>query len=273
MIKCAITGSSGVLGKRLLELLPFKFYEFKKDIRDKNEIEKWIQKQDFEILIHLAALVPVNKADSNHQRAYDINVKGTKNLIEALIKKKNMPKWFFYSSTSHVYKPSKFFKTISERETPKPQNFYGKTKLLSEKLLLKKLQKFPIKLCIGRIFSFSDKRQTLPYVLPSIIKKFENSKKIVNLKNLNNFRDFLNIRDIILAINILRKKQKSGIFNIGSGDVFNLKEIATLINKKYKKKIRFKDECKSTYLIANNKKLKKLKWKPKKFNNNINYFY
>ena len=29
---CAITGSSGVLGKKIKKLLPYKFYEFKDDV-------------------------------------------------------------------------------------------------------------------------------------------------------------------------------------------------------------------------------------------------
>ena len=32
MITCAITGSSGVLGQKIKKYLPYKFYEFKKDI-------------------------------------------------------------------------------------------------------------------------------------------------------------------------------------------------------------------------------------------------
>ena len=35
MITCGITGSNGVLGKKLKKILPYKFYEFKKDIRKK----------------------------------------------------------------------------------------------------------------------------------------------------------------------------------------------------------------------------------------------
>jgi dTDP-4-dehydrorhamnose reductase len=65
MITCAITGSNGVLGKKLIKKLPYKFYEFKKDIRDLKSVEEWVLKKDFDIVIHLAALVAVNEVNKN----------------------------------------------------------------------------------------------------------------------------------------------------------------------------------------------------------------
>ena len=88
MITCAITGSNGVLGKKLKKELPYKFYEFKKDIRDKKNVEEWVLKKDFDILIHLAAQVSVYKVNKDYKKAYDINVNGTLHLVNSIIKKK-----------------------------------------------------------------------------------------------------------------------------------------------------------------------------------------
>ena len=270
MIKCGITGGSGVLGRRIRENLPYKFYLFKKDITNKNEVKKWVDKNEFDIFIHLAAKVPVNIINKNYKKAYNVNVNGTLNLIDSLNKKKIKPKWLFYASTSHVYKISYKSTKISEKFTATPQNKYGKTKLMAEKYLIQKLN---IKICIGRIFSFTDKNQKPPYVIPSIEKKIRLSKKEITLSNLNHFRDFLNVKDIVSAIDLLRKNKATGIYNIGTGNQFNLKTIATLIAKKFKKKINFVDSKKTTYLISNCKKISKLNWKPKKFNMNLKYFY
>ena len=173
MITCAITGSNGVLGKKIKDKLPYKFYEFNKDIRNLKSVEEWVLKKDFDIIIHLAALVAVDKVNKNYKKAYDINVKGTLNLIKAITKKKNKPKWFFFASTSHVYKPTSKFKKISEINQTNPQNKYGLTKLIAEKHLKNLLKKHPIKVCIGRIFSFTDKKQKSPFVIRSIIKKIK----------------------------------------------------------------------------------------------------
>jgi nucleoside-diphosphate-sugar epimerase len=273
MIRCAITGSNGVLGKALISKLPFKFYKFKGDIRKKKNLEKWINKKDFDILIHLAALVPIKSVNKNYKKAYEINVEGTLNLINFILKKKIKPKWFFYASTSHVYKITNKLTKISEKNKINPQNKYGLTKLMAENLLKKKMKNSQIKLCIGRIFSFTDKNQKPPFLIPSIIKKLKSKSKTICFSNLNHYRDFLSLKDIVLAIDTLRKKNKIGIYNIGSGKEFDLKDIAYLFAKKYKKKIDFKNNNKPSFLISNNKKILNTSWKPKKFNNNIDYFY
>ena len=273
MIKCGITGSSGVLGRKIIKILPYKFYKFKKDITNINEVKKWVAKNNFDILIHLAAKVPVKRVSKDYKKSYNVNVNGTLNLIDSLIQKKIKPKWLFFSSTSHVYKLNFKPHKISENEKPYPQTKYGKTKFIAENYLQKKLNKTDIKICIGRIFSFTDKNQKTPFVIPSISKKIKSSKKKVTLHKLNHFRDFLNTKDIVSAIDLLRKKNASGIYNIGTGNQFYLKTIAQLISKKFNKKINFIDSNKKTYLISNNKKISKLNWKPQKFNMNLNYFY
>ena len=272
MLTCAITGSKGVLGSKLKKKIPLKFYEFHGDITNKNKVNQWIQKKDFDIIIHLAALVPTNLVNKNYKKAYEVNVIGTNSLINSLKKKVNKPKWLFFSSTSHVYKPLNKFKKISEKSKLDPASKYGKTKILAEKLLLKKLKKYSIKVCIGRIFSFTDKKQKEPFVIPSIKKKLNNSKKKIIFKNINHFRDFLNTDDIISAIYILMKTSKFGIYNIGSGKKFDLRKIVKLFNKN-NKDIVFKNTKRPTYLISNNNKLLKTKWRPSKFKDNIKYFY
>ena len=72
---------------------------------------------------------------------------------------------------------------------------------------------------------------------------------------------------------MLRRREAEGIYNIGSGNKFNLKTIAHLIAKKFNKKISFINTKKTTYLISNNNKILKLNWKPRKFNMNLKYFY
>ena len=273
MIKCGITGSKGVLGKVIRKSLPYKFYEFNKDITNKEEIEEWVNNNNFDILIHLAAKVATNQVNADYKKSFDVNVNGTLNLINVLNKKKIKPQWLFFASTSHVYKLNYKSHKISEKEKPKPQSRYGKTKYFAEKYLIQKLKKSNMNLCIGRIFSFTDKNQKPPFVIPSITKKIKASKNKVTLHKLNHYRDFLNTKDIALAIDILRKKKAKGIYNIGTGNQFHLKDIASLISNKFNKKITFVDSKKKSYLISNNKKILKLNWKPRKFNTNLEYFY
>ncbi len=274
MLKCGITGATGVLGRRIIKKLPYKFIIFKNNIENYKKVQKWVNSNKLDIVLHLAAVVPTNKVNKNFGKAKSINIYGTKNLVKAILKTPNPPKWVFYASTSHVY-PSTFKKKkFSENHKAKPYSKYGKTKLGGEKIIEQNFENKKINFCIGRIFSFTDQNQKKPFVIPSLISKIKYSnQKQVKLTNLNHYRDFLSTEDIALAIKILCKYCKKGIYNIGSGKEINLKNIAEIIAKKYKKKIYFEKDNRPTFLISNSGKLKKLGWKPKKFKNSINYFY
>ncbi len=275
MLKCAITGSRGILGRKIRSILPFKFYAFKGSVENYKKVDDWINSKKYDALIHLAAIVPTKKVNKDYKKAKLVNVKGTKNLVKAVLKSKNPPKWFFYASTSHIYSVKFNNKKISENSRIYPYTKYGKTKRDAEKIIEKNFQNEKVKFCIGRIFSFTDKNQKPPYVIPNLIKKIKKAKKNkeLNLTNLNHYRDFLSTNDISYAIGKLYKKNKSGIYNIGSGNKICLKTIALLIAKKYKKRINFSDNIKPTFLISNINKIKKIGWRPKKFNRNLKYFY
>jgi len=274
MLKCAITGAKGVLGKRIRKILPYRFYPFKKKIENSNEVNKWINLRKYDLVIHLAAIVPTKKVSKNYKRAKSVNIQGTKNIVNAVLNTKYPPKWFFYASTSHVYSTKFRNKKISETSTINPYTKYGKTKREGEKIIEKNFQNKKTKFCIGRIFSFTDKNQKKPFLIPSLVEKIKKrtDTKIV-IENIDHYRDFLPTKDIALAIKILFNKKCIGIYNIGSGKKINLKNIALLIGKKNKKKIYFKKNNKVTYLVSNINKIKNLGWKPSKFKKSIDYFY
>ena len=70
MIKCGITGSNGNLGKSIVKQnKKFHFIKFKGDITKKNSVNIWVKKNNFDILFHLAALVPSNEVNKNYKKA------------------------------------------------------------------------------------------------------------------------------------------------------------------------------------------------------------
>lgn len=249
-----ITGSTGSLGKNLIKIFPnIKFHTFNGDIRNKHKLSLWIKKNNFEAVIHLAAIVPIKTVNQNKKKAYNVNFKGTKYLVDGLVN--SNVKWFFFASTSHVYRSSK--KKILENDPKKPISYYGVTKLLAEKYIVKKLMKSKIKFCIGRIFSTSNVNQKKNYLVPDLINKAKKTKNELIFQNLNHYRDFISMKEISNIIILLYKKRFKGVINIGRGKGILLKDIAKVICRKYKKKCNFEDNKKITYLISNNKKLKR----------------
>ena len=247
-ISCCLTGDTGSLGKIIKKNnKDFRFILFKNDIRNRKEVFRWILKNNPDIIIHLAAIVPIKEVEKNRKYALEVNYKGTKNIVDAALESKI--KWLFFASTSHVYNSN--LKKISEKFATKPISFYGKTKLKAENYILKKLKKSKTSYCIGRIFSTANINQKKNYLIPDLIYKIKNSKKRLILKNLNHHRDFISMKDISKIIFSLYKKKFSGIINIGSGKKILLKNIALNILKKYNKKADFLKNKKSTSLIAN----------------------
>ena len=263
MIKCGITGFKGNLGTTFLKVNNnFRYIKFHGDIRKKKQVENWLKDNKFDIIIHLAALVPTFKVNNNYQKALDVNYNGTKHLVGGILKYQKNISWFFFASTSHVY-PFQI-KKISEKNKTQPISKYGKTKLKAENYVLKTLKNSNFNFCVGRIFSIFDNKEK-SFFVPSLIKKIKKGTKIMTLENLHHYRDFLSTKQISKIIFFLWKKNFSGIINIGSGKKTDLREVAKFVGKKEKKTILFKKN-KSTQHIANITKLKKLGLKSKKLN-------
>ena len=261
-----LTGSSGILGKQLVLLYKnINFNFFKGDIKNFNQVDKWIQHNDFDLLIHLAAIVPIKKVNSNMQKAYNVNYLGTKNLVDSIKLRKKNKIWFFLASTSHVYSKSK--KLLKESSKINPINYYAITKLKAEEYIIKN-NKY-INYCIGRIFSYTSRHQKSDYFIPNMISKLKSKKKTLSIYGVNHYRDFLPIKDVAKAIMILAKSKSTGIFNICSSKKILLSDIVNLLNFR-KKKLSFLNDYPTSHIIGSNRKIKKLNWKPT-YKNYLNY--
>ena len=261
----AISGSNGVLGKTFINKFnkySYQIIDF--DICNSKKLKKWIKTKKFDAFIHLAAIVPLKKVKKQKLLAYKTNFLATKTIVDSLIKYKNKKNFsFFYASTSHVYKTSN--SRITENSKLKPLSYYAVTKYLSEKYILQKMENTKINYTIGRIFSFTDYGQDKSFLIPSIFNLFLEKNKITKFSDLNQYRDFISTSDIVAAINCLFRKKAKGIFNIGSGKKYYLKNLVLLIKKSFFKnqKVLFFNMKKGKDLVANNSKILNLGWKPK----------
>lgn len=246
--KIGITGSTGVLGKILTDCLKKKYRVvcFKSDIRKTSKVSKWIKNNKFDAIFHLASLVPVKLCENNPYKACEINIGGTKNILEAISNEKKKP-WLFYSSTSHVYKLKKT--PISENDKIAPRTFYGYTKWIGEQLI----ENNKINFCIGRIFSFYSDSQSKDFLYPSIKKKIKENDQNIFLFNAYNVLDIQKAENVVKIIYKLFKKRAEGVFNIGTGSGIDIKDFAKLFTKK--KIIINTNTKRKVIVVANIKKL------------------
>ena len=96
MKKCGITGFKGNLGKTFLKVNNnFKYLRFRGDVRKKKQLENWLKNNKFDIIIHLLLLYQ-HRVNNNYKKALDINYRGTKHLIDGIIKYQKRYKLVFF---------------------------------------------------------------------------------------------------------------------------------------------------------------------------------
>jgi len=253
-MKIGITGASGVLGRILVDKISQQGYEYKSfegDIRNISDIQDWVDSSfPFDVVIHLAAIVPTSQVRENLGQAFDVNSVGTKNLVDVLNEKASNC-WLFYSSTGHVYKSSN--EEISEENDIEPISEYGLTKYAGEVLAKKNFKN----LCIGRIFSMYHDTQNPPFLYPNIKKRLEEEDltKFFELYGAESVRDFLNAEDIADIILKLMGKKPQGVYNIASGKATKIRDFVQSMTEE---KLKIVSLGNKDILVANIDKLNKL---------------
>ena len=103
-MKPLITGASGILGKELRKYFPESLCPSHNelDITNSTLVSDYFSKNDFDMIVHTAAMTSVRQCESEKNLAWKTNVDGTKNLIEATSKFKPNCK-FIYISTCLLY--------------------------------------------------------------------------------------------------------------------------------------------------------------------------
>ncbi|MCX7821425.1 MAG: dTDP-4-dehydrorhamnose reductase [Brevinematales bacterium] len=134
-----VTGSNGQLGSEIKELskkedINFRFTDvIELDITNYREIEKFFLNHQFEIIINCAAYTAVDKAETEKEKARQINSYALKNLARIANKTNAL---LIHISTDFVFDGKKNT-PYTEIDKPNPLSIYGKTKLEGEKIALK----------------------------------------------------------------------------------------------------------------------------------------
>lgn len=300
--KILVTGAAGYIGSSLINNYINKFNFFGLDVKKKkskfffldkkavyiksnilneNKIVEVIKKNKIEIVIHLAALIDATKSDIYRNKYYLNNFQGTKNIVNAI--NKTDVKCLIFSSSCAVYGNKQ--KNFLENMMLNPINYYGKTKLLSENFIKKKLninKKFFI-LRFLNVLGTIDQANCGPvnsncksFLVKLIENKIKNKPKIYLFgdsfmtKDGSAIREYIHLKDLIILIKKLvcnYKNLKSDIFNCGNGMGYTNYYLINRVQKllKFKYKILIKKKRKNEIAISKSsiQKIKrKLEWKP-----------
>jgi len=132
-----LTGASGKLGKAIATSYIFPpLLAPSREILDTtkpNTVKKFLDNNDFDAVIHCAAMARVKECEENPAKAIETNIIGTSNLVNAVINKERKLRKkirFIHISTDGVYPGIKG--NYSEKDETVPYNTYGWTKLGAE---------------------------------------------------------------------------------------------------------------------------------------------
>ena len=195
------------------------------DIRKINDVNNCLKKQD--IVIHLAAKISVSQSILNPSETFEVNVDGTKNVLEAC--KKNNIKKIIIASSAAVYGEGSSGMKLKENTKTDPISPYGKSKLIMEQEIEKNLLKYNKLDCIIlRFFNIFGVGQTSEYagVITKFVKRISSDEPLEIFGDGMQTRDFVSIHDIVESVNAAIKNGKNGTYNIASGKAITINKLA-----------------------------------------------
>jgi dTDP-4-dehydrorhamnose reductase len=237
MNKVIITGSNGLLGQSLLNLLlketeKYEVYGFSRginrsgredfkyvsiDITNEENLKKCVKEIKPHFIVNTAAMTQVDDCENNKEACDLLNVDVVKWLSEIA---DEIKMHIIHISTDFIFDGVKG--NYKETDTPNPISYYGLSKLKSEEVLTNSNINFTILrtiLAYGKVFDMSRSNIVL------WVKQMLEQGKEITIVN-DQYRTPTYVVDLALACKISMDKKATGVFNISSKKLMSVFEIA-----------------------------------------------
>ncbi|KAA0015054.1 MAG: NAD-dependent epimerase/dehydratase family protein [Thermoplasmata archaeon] len=252
-MKVLVTGGAGFIGSHLIDALIVKGYEVKcidnfssgrKEFIERNldrieliegdllnieDARKSLKNCD--IVFHLAANPDVRVGAINTKTHFDNNIVATYNLLEGM--KEEGVKKIAFTSSSTVYGEAEVMPTPENYAPLIPISLYGASKLAAEALICAYCHTFDMEALIYRFANVVGPRSTHGVIYDFIRKLKANPRELEILGDGRQKKSYLYIDDCIDAMLFTMEKarQKVEIYNIGSEDWVEVREIADIVSQ------------------------------------------
>jgi nucleoside-diphosphate-sugar epimerase len=175
-------------------------------------------------VVHLAGVAFVGHGQP--KAFYDVNLVGTRNLLEALEPLAGQLKCVLLASSANVYGNLQGG-LLSEANPVNPANDYAVSKLAMEYMAKLWLPKVPV--VMARPFNYTGVGQSDSFLIPKIVSHFVHKRPTIELGNMDVWREFNDVRDIAFAYRKLIEAAPIGeIVNVCSSNLVSLKEALAL---------------------------------------------
>jgi|TARA_B110000037_G_C17045217_1_gene475396 UDP-glucose 4-epimerase len=200
------------------------------DIREVDILDKAMEGVDY--VFHLAAMWLLHCKDFP-RTAFDVNIAGTFNVLEACVKHK--VKKLIYSSSSSVYGDAVQI-PMTEDHPFNNKNFYGATKIAGEAMCTAYNDRYGLEVIGLRYMNVygagQDQHAVYSGVVPIVLNKIDrNEAPIVNGDGTQAY-DFIYVEDVARSnIDAIKSDIKLGNYNIGTGVQTNVKHLCNTMLK------------------------------------------
>lgn len=247
-------------------------YRFVKgDIADRDFINELFEKEAFDIVVNFAAESHVDRSITNPGIFVQTNVLGTQVLLDAA--KAYKVKRYHQVSTDEVYgdlpldRPDLFFTEDTPLHTSSP---YSSSKASADLFVLAYHRTYGLPVTLSRCSNNYGPYHFPEKLIPLIISRALNDKKIPVYGTGDNVRDWLHVEDHCSAIDLILHKGIVGeVYNIGGhNERTNLEVVKTVLHQldKSEELIEYVSDRLGhdmRYAIDPTKMETKLGWKPK----------
>ena len=217
------------LSKGSLAYLPKSVSLIKADIRDKESLKEIISNQD--CIIHLAAYGSVIESINNPEMNFDINVKGTFNILNQA-KDLQIKKFIFASTGGALIGDA--IPPVNEKSLPKPISPYGSSKLCGEAYCHSFAKSFNMNtVCLRFANIYGPYSAHKSGAITKFIKSLINNEPITIYGNGLSTRDYLHVDDLSDGIiSALEKDLVSGsVLHLASGKEVAILDLVKLLIK------------------------------------------
>ena len=237
-MKILITGASGFIGSRLLEvacnsygrenIIAFSSQAYEHcDTIVYDSDDYSINKSDYpllesvDVLLHAGAFTPKSGKDADNLDGCNGNIRFTERLLKLPLEKLTK---VIYLSTLDVYKPTD---VISEESPTIPQTLYGQSKLYCEKMVTvfsAQRELDCLVLRVGHVYGPGE--EAYSKFIPLVMQRIIDSKSIELWGDGSELRSFIYIEDVVKGImNSLILDEKVGVINLAGGKAVSIRQL------------------------------------------------
>ena len=235
-MKILVTGSNGLLGQKLTELLendksveliataakpsalPISQGKFSLlDITDAPAVDHLVDEVQPDVIINTAAMTQVDQCEAQREACWKANVSAVENLVKA---SKRNNAHLVHVSTDFIFDGTK--ELLDENAVPNPVNYYGESKLAGEKVILESDISWSI-LRTVLVFGIT-KDMSRSNIVLWVKKNLEQGKEIQVVND--QWRTPTLAEDLAMGCYLAAKKRAKGIYNISGKDYLSVYDIA-----------------------------------------------